>query len=147
MPQLMVPVCFQRTCAELLVGTVLLAMFVSAGCGGDEKLVRHTVSGKVSYQGAPVEEGVITFEDPATGFADSADLGSGGDYSIELPDGSYQVSIAPPMVEVGGGVDTPADTDYKKVDNIPKKYWVSTSSRLSAQVSKSQKEHDFDMQP
>ena len=69
------------------------AMFV--GCGsGDQTRAIH-VTGKVTYQGQPVEQGEITFEDPAAGQVNSSPLGPGGSYVLELPAGDYRVSVAP----------------------------------------------------
>src|SRR3954469_14302895 len=56
-----------------------------AGCGQGGKFPRYKVSGKVTYQSQPVEEGTITFEDPTTGQTNEGTLGSGGAYSTELP--------------------------------------------------------------
>jgi hypothetical protein len=127
----------------VVLGLAWLAIF---GCGGD-KLARVKVNGKVTYQGQPVQEGEITFEDPAAGQVNSSPLGSGGAYSVELPAGDYRVSIAPPLVESKGTADSPPDMVPKKVKNIPKKYWVQESSGLKAQVAKDKRTIDFDLKP
>src|SRR5688572_10184018 len=61
-----------------------LAIVWFGGCSGD-KLARYRVSGKLTFQGQPVERGEITFEDPNAGQVNSSALMSGGGYSLELP--------------------------------------------------------------
>jgi hypothetical protein len=126
--------------------TLLIALF-AIGCGPGNKIPRYKVSGKVMYQGQPVEEGAITFENPAAGEVNSSPLGAGGAYSLEVPAGDYKVSISPPLVETKGTADSPPDTVPKQVNNIPKKYWVQESSGLSAQVAKDKRTFDFEMKP
>jgi len=118
-----------------------------AGCGQGDKFPRYKVSGKVTYQSQPVEEGTITFEDPTTGQTNEGTLGSGGAYSTELPPGGFKVSVSPPLIETKGTGDSPPDKVPKKVGNIPKKYWVQETSGLSAEVSKDKRSFDFDLKP
>jgi hypothetical protein len=125
----------------------VLLICLCIGCEPGDKLARYKVTGKVSYQGQPVEEGQITFEDPATGQVNSSPLGSGGAYSVELPAGDYRVSVAPPLVETKSTADTPSDMIPKKVRNIPKKYWVQESSGVKAQVAKDKRTFDFELKP
>lgn len=130
------------------LGLTVVAMLFAAGCGGGSATVPMVaVTGTVTFDGAPVEEGVVTFEDTATGYAATGDLAAGGAYTLQVPAGSYQVGIAPPTVEVAATADTPADEDYKKVDNIPEKYWYGYESGLTATVSNDAVTFDFDMQP
>jgi hypothetical protein len=124
-----------------------LAVILVAGCGSSDPLARYTVSGNVSFQGQPVEEGTITFEDPAAGQSNSSPLAAGGAYSMELPAGDFRVSVSPPLVETKAGPDSPGDMVPKKVANIPKKYWVQESAGLAAKVDKSARQFDFELQP
>jgi hypothetical protein len=125
----------------------LLVLVAIYGCGSGDKNPRYKVSGKVSYQGQPVGEGTITFENPDAGQVNSSPLSSGGTYAVDLPAGAYKVSIAPPLVETKGTADSPPDLVPKKVNNIPKKYWVQETSALSAGVAKDNRSFDFDMKP
>jgi hypothetical protein len=138
-----------RICANLRLirGLALagLAGLTTLGCTPDSG--RYTVSGKVSFQGQPVEEGTITFEDPAAGQVNSAPLTSGGAYTLELPAGDFRVSVSPPLVETKAGPDSPGDLVPKKVANIPKKYWVQETSGLAAKVETSARQFDFDLKP
>src|SRR5262249_45696788 len=105
------------------------------------------ISGKVTYQSRPVEEGTITFEDPTTGQVNSGELGSGGSYATELPPGSFKVSVSPPLVETKGTGDSPPDMVPKNVKNIPKKYHRQETSGLAADVAKDKRAFDFDLKP
>ena len=109
-----------------------LALLVAWGCGPAEEPM-YDISGIVSFDGAPVEEGTIMFENPQTMDGFQADLRSGGSYSVSVPAGSYAVVIEPIFVEEQGVSD--AGLDYKKVDNIPEKYRSSLSTDLNAEVS------------
>src|SRR5437667_4315762 len=108
--------CFRSRYACFLVSVMIF------GCGTGDKIPRYRVSGKVTYQGQPVEEGTITFEDPTAGQVNSSTLSPSGAYSLELRAGPYKVSVAPPLVETKGTGDSPPDMVPKKVSNIPKKY-------------------------
>jgi len=122
------------------------AAVVAAGCSADGP-ARYTVTGKVTFQGQAVEEGDITFEDVAAGQVNSAKLGSGGRYSVELPAGDFRVSVSPPLVETKAGPNSPPDMVPKNVQNIPKKYRVGETSQLSAKVAPGSRSFDFELKP
>lgn len=128
---------------HLLLAVLPLLFF--SGCRPADKFPRYQISGKVTYQSKPVEEGTITFEDPATGQVNSGTLGSGGAYSTELPPGSFKVSVTPPLVETKGTGDSPPDMVEKNVANIPKKYRRQETSGLTADVAKDKRTFDFDL--
>src|SRR5262245_28617173 len=126
---------------------LIIPVLLVAGCGGSDGPARYKVTGKVMFQGQPVEEGEITFQDPSAGQVNSGQLGEGGSYATELPAGSFRVSVAPPLVEQKSGADSPPDMVPKKVKNIPKKYWVQETSGLAADVSKDKRSFDFELKP
>ena len=66
---------------------------------------------------------------------------------MELPAGDFRVSVAPPLVEIKGTGDSPPDMIPKKVNNIPKKYWVQETSGLTATIAKDKRTFDFDLKP
>ncbi len=132
-------------CRGLCSLVLAVSSIATIGCGPADKFPRYQVSGKVTFNGQPIEEGTITFADPATVQVNSGPLGSGGTYSTELPPGSFKVSVAPPLVETKGTGDSPPDFVPKKVNNIPKKYWVQESSGLTADVAKDKRTFDFDL--
>ncbi|GAB6164529.1 hypothetical protein JCM19992_05290 [Thermostilla marina] len=135
-----------KTTRFLAAGALLgAALLLGCNSGNQEKM--YTVSGAVTFQGSPVTEGQISFENPQTGFVQSADLGEEGKYTLQLPAGDYKVSISPPLIEVGGGPDSPPGEEYKQVDNIPDKYRSSESSGLTATINGDKTDVNFDMTP
>jgi hypothetical protein len=133
--------------ARLVVVAALCGSLFVTGCTGGNGPPTHTVKGTVTFQGTPVEEGLITFEDATQGRAGTSELGNGGAYRMELPDGNYAVCVAPPTIITPDTANSPGGEEYKAVANIPEKYWNFASSNLSAQVSKSSPSHDFDLKP
>jgi hypothetical protein len=132
---------------QRLVGFVAAAGLM-VGCDSGDKVPRYRVTGKVTFQGQPVERGEITFENPAAGQVNSSPLESGGSYATELPAGDYLVSVAPPLVETKGTGDSPPDQiPDPAVKNIPKKYWRQEKSGLTAQVAKDKRSFDFELKP
>jgi hypothetical protein len=87
-----------RRLAGLVIGVGLIGV---AGCSDDSELGRrYRVSGTVSYNGRPVEKGIVSFRPTQTGGRAAHGTISGGSYSLStatdndgaLP-GTYQVSI------------------------------------------------------
>ncbi|MGH7199028.1 MAG: carboxypeptidase-like regulatory domain-containing protein [Planctomycetaceae bacterium] len=105
-----------------------------------------SISGTVTSGGQPVEEGSISFYDPKTGHAGQAALGSGGEYELELPAGTYRVAVEPPFVEVSAP-ETEPDLVYKDMPSIPEQYRTSSSSGLEAQVGSDAEGVNFDLTP
>ena len=139
---------FIRVHPCFICGLCLLLAPLVTGCGGNSGPARYKITGKVTYQGQPVEKGEITFEDPTAGQVNNATLGSGGSYSTELPAGDYRVSVAPLLVELKSTADTPPDmVPDPTVKNIPKRYWRQESSALSAPIAKDKRTFDFDLKP
>jgi hypothetical protein len=124
------------------------ACVLLAACNAGDKVPRYKVTGKVTYQGQPVQRGEITFEDPAAGQVNSSPLDAGGSYSLELPAGDFRISVAPPLVDTKATADSPPDRiPDPSVKNIPKKYWRQETSGLAAQVAKDKRAFDFELKP
>jgi hypothetical protein len=112
---------------------LVLAMGLSVGCG-DGGPKTYTVVGTVTYSGKPLETGTISFEDATAGAANSATIGKGGKYSLELPKGSYKVTLLPATEErvSEDGTKVEAMVDEKM---FPRKYRTASTSGLSLEVS------------
>jgi hypothetical protein len=112
-------------CAAALLGLVL------AGCGaGDRKL---PVSGQVTWQGKPLETGMIRFlpqgADPKT---ESGAVITQGRYTIPresgLEPGTYKVTVSSPDPKSGTIPDAPPGErgGYPATERIPAEYNVNT---------------------
>lgn len=125
-----------------LLGCGLLVLI--AGCGEAEE-PKYEVTGVVQYDGTPVTEGTILFEDLTTGAAVSTPLTSEGKYEVELPKGNYKVTVTPPTVEIPATANSPASETWKQVKNIPDNVRHIESSHLSAEVNSDMTEYDFEL--
>ncbi len=126
-----------------------LGVITFLGCGGSSEPVVEviTINGKVTFEGAPVTEGSVQFEDSSTGISSSAELGAEGAYTLETATGDYKVTVTPPWIEIDLGPDSPPEEDYKEVDNIPQKYRQTNSTDLTAKVTEAGQTIDFDLKP
>lgn len=124
-----------------LVGVLVLAV----GCGeAEERLV--PVRGRVTFQGQPVGEGLVQFNEAATGRGAETALGPDGTYAATLPAGSYVVVVIPPIIDSDPAKGPPNPT-FKKVKNIPARYHSAATSGLTAGVSPASTSHDFELKP
>jgi hypothetical protein len=113
----------------------------TAGCGQSSNDV--SVQGKVSYRGAPLHKGSVTFF-PASGRPVSAALSDGGQYTLELAPGEYAVTVnvgtdLPPGFKEGDPIPPPTIV-------LPPEYTSRARSKLTATVSKDSDEPiNFDL--
>lgn len=131
-----------------VVGFLAVVLTTALGCGGaDERPPLQSVEGQVLFNDQPVTEGTVTFEDAQTGAASTAELNAEGRYELNVPDGTYQVTVAPPVVEVSSDPNSPPEQKFKDGANIPNKYRSAQSTDLSATVSEETTTHDFKLAP
>ncbi len=104
------------------------------GCG-EAMPKTFKVSGTVSFMKKPLSEGTITFEDSTTGIAEALKIEPNGSYFANLPEGAYGVSIQPPTVTVADTAKSEGGDEFKKVGNIPVRYWSAFESKLKVKVS------------
>ena len=135
--------------AVLLAVLVLLGT-VPTGCGKSEVIGK--VSGKVTFQGEPVSEGLVLLSNAEKGVHVMAELRGDGTFDVEtadgfgLPPGTYQVAITPPRVEFP--IDpTEALPVVREYPNIPAKYHDAATSELTIAVEEGQNRLDVDMSP
>lgn len=128
------------------MATVVCGLLL-AGCNADTRPPQREVTGKVTFQGSPIEQGMITFEDAAKGYAESSELGPGGSYALKAPEGSYKVYIEPPIIVVEDTAESPGGEEEMQVDNIPPQYRNSVDSPLTATVAGEVTVQDFDLKP
>ncbi len=120
-----------------------------SGCGSSRPI--GTISGRVTYNGQPVEEGLVSFYDPDTGAGSQAELQSGGVFRIRnaeggLPPGEYRVTIMPPTVKQPDTEVTEGGYVVKEVPNITDKYRDVQASGFTDDVSTGDNEFEFAME-
>ena len=157
-----------KNCRPVLAALCVSTAVVILGCGGDNSGLarRYKVTGKVTYKGAPVSQGSITFEPtkppiPEGHFASGTikdgfyTLSTSGDDDGALP-GDYKVIILATDLDMtdlakkSGGMIHQGDKDYQKAVQgakslIPAKYNKGETSGLTATVETSSKEINFEL--
>jgi hypothetical protein len=123
----------------------LLAAVFLVGCGGTDGLSRCSVSGKVTLDGAPVEEGSITFV-PTEGTSGPMAFG-------EIADGEYAISADERGPVVGKHkvqIEAYRDSGTKdsggaplKDQVVPAKY--NTQTTLVVEIAEGSGTHNFDL--
>ena len=138
-----------RTTRRAMCVCACLTVLVAAGCGGSSGPVKKvgTLSGKVTFNGAPVTEGQVAFIDQATGSAGGSPLGTDGTYKVPeaLTIGNYAVVVQPPPLPMPEqGKPAPKPQAYA---NIPRKYHDIGSSGLTTSIKEGANTFDIDMKP
>ena len=144
----------------------LLLPLCLAGCSS-----KGTVSGKVTYKGEPVRQGVVMFV-AGDGWSSSAPINEDGTYQIaNLPPGSFKLTVETLAGSAQGGRQTqgppggkwrpPKDADVpKQVEEavrkplqqvsapprLPAKYAKAETSGLTCEVKPGRQAHDIDLQ-
>ena len=101
----------RTTWAQFCAILPLLGLLVLAGCGPENELGRKAISGKVTLDGKPLEQGTISFEPTTEEGTRTGGTIAKGEFHIEamngLPPGTYLVRIS---AAESSGADTPAPT-------------------------------------
>lgn len=136
----------------LQIVIVLLTVMSANGCQPSNPLGRVAVSGTVTLDGVPIEEGTIEF-------APQAGVGSGakiinGRYAMEevrgLPPGKYQVRVFAPKLPAGAKATIPGtppgppgpESNLLGVERVATKYNINTV--ISAEVPPNSESLTFD---
>jgi hypothetical protein len=115
----------QRFWTFLLATSFVLAFAACQKSGPDTV----KVTGKITYDGVPAEEGDITFIPPEPGgYSTSAPIGAGGVYTMDATPGEKRVEIRATRVVPGkANTDNPGSTDPAMEMYIPAKYNVDST--------------------
>ena len=138
-----------RTQAVLWAALVLLAT-APTGCKNSKMF--GTVSGKVTFQGEPVSEGLVLLTNTEQGIYVSAELRPDGSFDVVtaggfgLVPGTYQVAVTPPRVEFPSD-PREAPPIIREHPNIPAKYHDATTSELTFNVKEGENQLKVDMSP
>jgi len=137
-------------CAAAVGLAAVCLTLLGVGCSSPPAQATGEVQGKVTFKGAPVTEGTVTFLNPKEGGAGEGTLGPGGAYTItgKLNVGEYVVVVTPPMhiVDTDPGKSPPAPVE-KNVKNIPPKYRQQGTTPLKFKVAPGPNEANFDLSP
>jgi hypothetical protein len=129
-----------------MAATFALGCLCSSGCS--KSTPTGTVSGTVTFEGQPVDEGVVAFTNLKTGAGANAKLEAGGKFSLEKPldVGTYRVVITPPTIDdLPGGAGDPSKMPKPKTyPNIPRGYRSQESTDLEVTVKEG--ENNFPLQ-
>ena len=127
----------------LFLCTVTVAV---VGCGGDG-IERVGVSGTVSYQGQPVQEGMISFEPQGQGTPAGAII-KGGKYDATgtgaVPVGRYRVRISATVEDTANWVKDAMPVAPKK-ELLPAKYNRDTELTLEVASGAGEMEQNYDL--
>lgn len=115
---------------------ILLALVCITGCNQNTRQVTISrVEGTVTLDGTPLQDGVVSMECAANGFAASAALDAEGHFVIEkIPTGSYRISVNPPELPPPGETPPPRPATMGPIRKIPANYHVLNTSGLTADV-------------
>lgn len=137
------------TCGnKLFLSGIALVVIGLSGCsGGPAPDPTATVTGKVTFQGAPVSEGVINFYDAKRGNAAVTKLGADGTFSADsVVLGDYGIFITPLQVDAPVDATKPAPLPANPA-NIPEKYRDVKTSGFKTTVKSGGNKAEFDMVP
>ena len=154
-----------KSAARLASLALSSALVLAWGCSDDGLGKRHPVSGTVTYKGASVEKGEISFVPEGEGRAATGTI-SGGSYKLStlgendgaMP-GKYKVTVQSKDLDVsaaqektkalGSGVALPQDYISKAgrnaKSNVPAKYAIPDTSPLTAEVKPGSNSFNFEL--
>ena len=133
-------------CTTIFAALVFSMLF--CGCGESE--VRGRITGKVTFEGQAVSEGLVLFSNIEKGINMTSIIKPDGSYEVVtpkgngLPTGTYQVSVCPPRAKLVTGEAPPK---IKQHANIPAKYRDFKTAGLSLTVQKGENPFDIEMKP
>ena len=120
---------------------LLIAILAMVGCGGAKP--EGMVSGKVTYKGSPLANGVVNFHAPEKGTASQANLDSNGAFKLPgtLPAGNYKVFVLPPVPQ-----QLPPGTAQPKVDfSLPPKFQDPGQTPVTKEVKAGPNDFTIDL--
>jgi hypothetical protein len=127
---------------------LVLSLLGPAGCGtGASNTPVGAVTGKVTFEGQPVKEGLVSFMNLSAGTGDEAPIQSGGAFTIAkpLPTGEYKVMVLPLVVQQQVDGKGPEVGVEKPAPDIPQKYRVIGTTDLTATVKEGKNEFSLEM--
>ncbi|MFO0966388.1 MAG: hypothetical protein U0793_12500 [Gemmataceae bacterium] len=119
-------------------GLILMVAVGASGCGsGKKEVATYDVTGKVEYNGKPMEEGMIIF-DLADGIPPATGDIKGGTYSVKARTGKAKVSIS--WQKLIPGKKGPMDTEVRDEMVAPE---YNAATKLTAEIKEGPNNFDF----
>ena len=121
------------------------------GCGGGDSDGRHAVSGTVTVDGAPVQEGNVNFQPVAQSTTSAGAVISNGTYSVPqeggLLPGKYRVEIYAPVPGTGGTLAEGAlpGEELPEAEELIPPEWNTKSEQTIEVKPEGPFEFDFDI--
>lgn len=117
------------TLRKLNAVVAILAVVLLGGCTAAEPT--GMVSGKVTLEGEPVTEGVVSFFSDS-GYSTTAEIQSDGSFSVtgEMPVDKYTVSVSPPELT---DALPPGEVEIPK-SPIPEGYFDESTSDIVQEI-------------
>lgn len=141
-----------RALGRCVTSLAVLAV-INVGCS-ERPDPTGSVHGLVSYNGMPVKQGTVVFENSSAGIFAAGQLSGDGEYRIAgLKPLEYVVSVLPPQRELpneNSGFDGTGSLPVKPTANprdIPVKYHSSHESPLRHKVLEGDSEYIIEMTP
>jgi hypothetical protein len=142
-----------RTCLTLsLAGLIVTAIF--SGCGRDQGPERVVVSGKVTFNGKPLDEGQIRFVPTATSAVPVSGASiKDGQYKVDsrggVPVGMHKIEIeahrVDPKAVKPGLPPPPMARGVPRIQYIPKRYNVDSQLQLTIEPGSKPITKDFEL--
>ncbi|GAA4440082.1 hypothetical protein [Bremerella cremea] len=129
----------------------ILALLLTIGCFPKPTEPVGSVTGTVSYEGTPLDDGIVSFINYDQGVRVDAEIQPDGTYTATthkggLPLTEYKVIVFPPEIPDPNpsGTSEPGLV-LKKMDNIPKQYRAPKTTPLTCQVEAGENTFDVEM--
>lgn len=129
------------TGSRSLLAVILFVCLTAIGCGGTNTDLPSTtpVTGKVTYQGQPVSNGLVTFHPSDGSKPASGQTGKNGDFTLstfERGDGAVFGKHKVTIVAYPEGQDVSIVPADKLTYTVPKKYVNEATTSLEVEVKK-----------
>ncbi|ADG65926.1 hypothetical protein Plim_0073 [Planctopirus limnophila DSM 3776] len=136
---------------SMFVAFVCSALLMNAGCGSADRGPQAQLTGKVTFSGQPVPEGVVQLSKVGGGAGASANISADGSFSVvlvdPLPPGEYLVLIVPPTIEDNSNPNSPPVQKPKEMEQIPPRYGNAKTSPLKVTLKEGANTADFALEP
>ncbi|MDB5336145.1 MAG: hypothetical protein JWN70_1764 [Planctomycetaceae bacterium] len=125
---------------------LILSAMTLGGCGGTEEKPRGKVAVTVTFDGTPVTEGQVNLQSTTTGEGGGGALNGSGVAEIpNVAEGSYIVTVTPPIVIVAPTEPGKGPPPPKEFANIPEKFRKMDTSPLKADIVDTANDYSFDL--